>query len=149
MVERAWGARHRALLAKEQAKIPSPPDPVRESHAYIAWVRTYAQTPDQWSEEFKRLMGELPTLPRLKFRRARDQEVWSWISWLLACQMWGMPINLRTCKLGANPANENARPSETLEYLTTTVANRYPNVTARRLFDAIRHWRKSVSTISK
>ena len=94
------------------------------------------------SPELRRLFEELHDLPGVKYRRARDDEVWAWVLWLLSCQRWGAPYDLRTCKLGANPANQNARPSEMLRYLTTTVASKYPNVSERRLYDAIRNWRK-------
>lgn len=169
VAEIAWGKRHRALLVKEQAKIPPAPDPVRENHAYIAWVRKYAQTPDQWSEEFKSLMAELPELRRLKFRKAREREILNWILYLRMCENVGMgvalvkaglaraPFNLLTCRLGSNPDAMLRKPSELLLYLTHTVIRKYPLQQpgkrfpkgeteldrARRLYDAIRHWRES------
>jgi hypothetical protein len=104
------------------------------------------------SPEWQRHFKELHELPRLKYRRERDEVIWSWIGWLLILQHSGaLSFDLRTCSLGANPSNENARPSELLLSLTAIVAREYPdsNVTPRRLYDAIRHWRKSVSTIEE
>jgi hypothetical protein len=104
----------------------------------------------------KATMAEARELPRLKYRRRRDEEVWSWIAWLLACQGWGANFDLRTCGLGANPANEAAKPSKTLQEFGYLLAHRFPepfsgDEAARRksyirLFDAIRNWRRSVST---
>jgi hypothetical protein len=137
--QRDWTRRHRELLARERALLPPMPDPERQPREFAAWMQENAREP---SPALRRLLDELHDLPGVKYRRARDDEVWSWVLWLLSCQRWGAPYDLRTCKLGANPANQNARPSKMLRYLTATVANKYQNVNATRLYDAIRNWRK-------
>ena len=128
--EGAWRARHRELLARDSGRLPP--------------ISDLRELPPEWQQ----LFSDLRQLPRLKYRRARDREVWGWVYVLLVRQHQGAPYDLRTCKLGANPANPNAQPSKVLRLLTATVAQEYPGVDAARLFDAIRHWRKSVSTIA-
>lgn len=141
MVERAWWRDHQALHARDAARIPPSPDPVSEPREFVAWMRKHAQS--ELTSEWIQLFDDMWQLPSLKYRRARECEIGSWILWLLACQGWGAPYDLRTCKLGANPANPNARSSQMLRYLTATVARQYPKVERCRLYDAIRNWRKT------
>ncbi len=176
MQERAFWRDWDDLRAREEAELakrPPMPDPAKDVNGYLIWIEKYGEPQTKpakdwptpaWKElqaERAQMTAAMRELPALKFRRQRDDEVWSWIGWLLACQGWGAPFDLMTCSLGANPANENARPSTTLRYLMATVTHRYPEVEADprfgvRLYDAIRHWRRvraridvarSVSTI--
>jgi hypothetical protein len=105
--------------------------------------------------EWQQLMNELPQLPRLKFRRARDTEVWAWIRHLLAHQKLGAPYDLMTCSLGMNPwgfsqgkLQQPKRTKSQLRVLLDTVIREYPlgpDETevdrARRLYEGIRKWR--------
>jgi hypothetical protein len=107
--------------------------------------------------EISQLCEEIKHLPSVKYMRARDREAWRWVYDLLIHQAFGAPYDLLTCRLGANPANPNARPSMQLAELVAIVAQRNPGFgdkpeDARRVFDAIRNWRArrrrwSVSTI--
>jgi hypothetical protein len=149
---RDWNRRHRALLARERAtRFPEPaPDPDRQPREFAAWAQKYTQT--EPSPEMRQLLDELRDLPSVKYRRARDDETWSWIMWLLIAQRRGAPFDLRSCRLGANPSNPNAQPSKTLRYLMATVQNspvagQCPEALSRpdfacRLYDRIRSWRK-------
>ena len=111
MLERAWFRDWNELKARYSANIPPMPDPVRQQSEYLEWVRKHA-----WSEqppEWKQLMDDMQNLPSLKYRKDRDEEVWSWIYLLLISHKQRVsPHDLGTCKLGANPANENAQPSK-------------------------------------
>jgi hypothetical protein len=153
--QRDWTRRHRALLARERATLlPEPaPDPDRQPREFAAWAQKYAQT--EPSQEMRQLLDELQDLPGVKGRRARDNEIRSWIYRLRVAEQLGAPFDLLTCPLGANPTNPNAQPSKTLRYLMATVRNSYvgpvgqqcPEALSRpdfacRLYDGIREWRK-------
>ena len=145
-LERAWWRRRQELFARAAANIPPRPDPTRQPREFMEWAQKHAQRelPPEWQQ----LYEDMRELPTLKFRRDRDHEAWGWIYQLLVRQGQGAPYDLLTCSLGANPANPNARPSKMLRYLVATVAQKYPGFgdnpnDARRLYDAIRTWRKS------
>jgi hypothetical protein len=156
MQERAWRRDFEELRAKWAKELPPMPDPETHPAEFSAWMTANART--EFRPEEREIFDALKELPSIKFRKARDVEVWNWIVYLRACQMWGCPFDLKTCSLGANPANPNARPSKTLQYLGYLVASAYPDVFVGsederrrqfvRLYDAIRNWRRSVSTIS-
>lgn len=130
--ERAWLQRHRELLARD-AKRPA-----------------QRELSPEWRQHFE----DLRDLPRLKLSmaKARDREVWSWIYHLLVRQGQGAPYDLMTCPLGTNPWKlpAGSKPSnKSLCYLMDTVAQEYPLRDgetdldrARRLYEAIRQWRK-------
>ena len=145
---RDWMRRHRALLAHERATLfPEPaPDPDRQPREFSKWAVKYAQT--EPSNEMRLLLEELHQLPGVKARRARDEEIASWIYCLRLCEWRGAQFKLLTCKLGANPASEFAKPSKMLQYLMAIVEREYPGVSkqprfAIRLFDGIRKWREA------
>lgn len=141
--ERAWWRRRRELYARDAAGVPPRPDPRTQPREFAAWVEAHAwrKLPPEWQQLMDKDMRQLPGL---KYRRARDREVWGWL--LLLLEHHGEPY-LRTCRLGANP-NER-RPNKLLQGLVQIVAQEYPDVTARRLFDAIRYWRKARARIEQ
>lgn len=135
--ERAWLQRHRELLARDAKRLPPMPDPKQQPREFLAWAEQHGQR--ELSAEQRKLYDELRELPRLRFQRAQDREVWGWISYLLRCQSMGMgtalvdaglaraPFDLRTCKLGTNPTRYGVRkPSKLLLCLTRTVVRGYP-----------------------
>lgn len=75
--ERAWWLKHRDLLARDSAKIPPRPDPVRQPREYAEWAQKHARP--ELSPEWRQHFDELHELPSLKLRKERDREVWSWI----------------------------------------------------------------------
>lgn len=149
MQERAFWRDWQEMCARESADLPPMPDPERDPAGYGLWMMANARQPSaQWRE----LAAELRNLPTLRYRRARDREVWGWISHLLVIEGLTGWYDLRTCALGANPANANARPGKMLRALGAVVAEKYPGFgTDRdlcRLFDAIRHWRRRARNVS-
>src|SRR5688572_4787272 len=105
MQERAWRRDFEALRAKWASELPPMPDPTTQPAEFAAWMAANART--EFRPEEREIFDALKELPSIKYRRARDVEVWNWIVWLRACQGWGCPFDLKTCKLGANPANAN------------------------------------------
>lgn len=112
-------------------------------------MRKHAQP--ELSPEWRQHFDELHELPSLKLRKERDREVWSWIYHLLIRQEQGAPYDLETCKLGRSPWNHSNVEdlSETLRVLMAAVEQEFPLRDgegkidrARRLYEAIRHWRK-------
>ncbi len=142
MLERAWWRDLHELNAREAAHLPPQPDPTKQPREFVQWMQRHAQR--ELSPERQQLMDDMRKIPSLRYIKRRDVEIWSWVSELLTAYELGLqPHNPRTCKLGANPANDNARPSKVLRDLIATLADRgYPDVDARRLFYAIYNWPK-------
>jgi hypothetical protein len=147
-LERAWWREFEELKAAYAAQLPPAPDRKRNPREYVEWAQKYGwrEQPAEWQQLMDRMHS---SLPRLKYRRDRDDKIWSWIFLLLVRHKQGKsPHDIRTCKLGANPTNGNAQPSPVLRALVATVAEMHPEVEPARLFDAIRNWRKSQRSVS-
>ena len=104
--EREWRERHAEYLAQGRAALAPQPDPKTHPKEFHKWMRDNARS--EFTDEEKQIFAELKTLPKLKFRRARDETRWEIIRCLIQYQKRA-GYDLMTCKLGKYPGPGTSR----------------------------------------